>query len=186
MILYINSCVRPNSRTHRLAKILLDKLGGTYEELKLAGSALAPVDNALLERRTSLIAEGKFDDPLFALARQFAAAEDIVISAPFWDGSFPSLLKVYIENIYIVGLVTRYNEQGIPVGLCHAKNLYYVTTAGGPFFPNFGYSYIQALATQCFGVKETHLIQAQNLDIIGADPEAILQKAVSDIESLPF
>ena len=184
MILYINSCVRPESRTHRLAKALLEKLGEPYNELKLAESDLAPVTDTLLERRTALISEGKFDDPLFAPARQFAAADTIVISAPFWDGSFPSLLKVYFENIYIVGLVTRYNEQGIPCGLCRGKMLYYVTTSGGFFFPDFGYNYIKTITQQCFGIRETRLIQAQNLDLVGADPEKILQDAIAGLDDL--
>ncbi|MBR1689463.1 MAG: hypothetical protein IJ713_01655 [Oscillibacter sp.] len=36
MILYINACVRSESRTNRIAKALLETLGGAYEEVKLA------------------------------------------------------------------------------------------------------------------------------------------------------
>ena len=35
MILYVNACVRPESRTDRIARALLEKLGGEYEELNL-------------------------------------------------------------------------------------------------------------------------------------------------------
>ena len=38
--------------------------------------------------------------------RTIANADKIVIAAPFWDMSFPSLLKVYIENIYTIGIVS--------------------------------------------------------------------------------
>ena len=34
-ILYINSCVREESRTNKLAKYLLDKLNGNIEEVNL-------------------------------------------------------------------------------------------------------------------------------------------------------
>ena len=48
----------------------------------------------------------------------------IVIGAPFWDLSFPAILKIFIENIYVTGLVTKFGENGKPVGLCKAKKLY--------------------------------------------------------------
>ena len=55
---------------------------------------------------------------MFCYARQFAAADRIVIAAPLWDLSFPAQLKVYLENIYVTGIVTKYSEAGEPVGLC--------------------------------------------------------------------
>ena len=50
MILYINACVRDESRTDRLARRLLDKLG-EYTELKLAEENLKPLDKGALEYR---------------------------------------------------------------------------------------------------------------------------------------
>ena len=35
MILYINSCVRKGSRTDRIARALLEKLGGEYAEVDI-------------------------------------------------------------------------------------------------------------------------------------------------------
>ena len=43
MVLYINSCVRAESRTNRLAKVLLDKLGA-YEEVKLNEMEMKPLN----------------------------------------------------------------------------------------------------------------------------------------------
>ena len=54
MILYINACVRDESRTDRLARRLLDKLG-EYTELKLAEENLKPLDKGPLEYRSELI-----------------------------------------------------------------------------------------------------------------------------------
>ena len=81
MILYINSCIRENSRTDRLAKVLLEKLGG-YVEVKRDELNLHPLN------------------------------------------------KESLENIYVTGIVTKYGTDGRPEGLCSAKKLYYVTTAG--------------------------------------------------------
>lgn len=132
------------------------------------------------EGRT-LLAAGKLDDPMFRYAHQFAEADKIVISAPFWDGSFPSLLKVYIENIYAVGIVSRYSENGTPVGMCRAEELVYVTTAGGPYFPEFSFGYIKTVAETCFGIKSTRLVKAEMLDIDGMDAEKILLDAMNSV-----
>ena len=140
-ILHINCCPRKESRTKRLADALLKKLGN-YEELKLYQEKILPLNEERLEHRTALIEKGKYDDECFKYAKQFADADIIVISAPFWDLSFPAILKVYIENIYITGIVSRYSDDGSPLGLCKAKKLYFVTTAGGPFDERFGYDYI--------------------------------------------
>ena len=43
MILYVNACARPDSRTDRLARALLQKLG-PYEELRLYDEPLRPMD----------------------------------------------------------------------------------------------------------------------------------------------
>ena len=178
MILYINACVREESRTDRLARALLHKLGGAYEEVCLPALALTPVDNAMLKKRDAALANGDHSDPVFAPARQFAAADTIVIAAPYWDLSFPSSLKVYLENIYVQGVVTRFEPDGSQTGLCRAKKLYYVSTAGGPFTKEFGYDYVSALVKNCFGVRETELLYAEMLDIRGYDPERIMNEAM--------
>ena len=179
-ILHINCCPRKESRTKRLADALLKKLGN-YEELKLYQEKILPLNEERLEHRTALIEKGNYDDEYFKYARQFADADIIVISAPFWDLSFPAILKVYIENIYITGIVSRYSDDGSPLGLCKAKKLYFVTTAGGPFDERFGYDYIKALALEYFGIKEVALIKAEILDIDGNDSETILLNAIKNI-----
>ena len=112
---------------------------------------------------------------MFALARQFAQADDIVVAAPYWDLSFPAVLKQYIEQINVSGVTFRYSEEGIPEGLCKANRLFYITTAGGDFVPDdYGYGYIKALAENFYGIKTVELIKAAGLDIVGADVEQIL------------
>lgn len=180
-VLYINACVREGSRTDRLARRVLEqkvlaKAGG-FTELVLAKENLLPLDGATLALREELISKGQFDHDMFRFARQFAEAEVIVIGAPFWDLSFPALLKTYLEQIYIVGLVTRFDETGRQMGLCKAKKLYYVTTAGGPYTRTYSYDYVRELVG-AFGIEETELVYAENLDIVGNDPDAILDAVV--------
>ena len=182
MILYVNCCVRQGSRTDELAREVLSRLGGDYEEVKLCEEKLLPLTRERLDQRTRLLEEKAYDDPMFSYARQFAAADIIVISAPFWDLSFPAELKLYVENIYAAGIVSEYDGQGRPKGLCRARMLYYVTTAGGPYVPEYSYDYFRELAKVYFGIKDTRLIMAEMLDIVGNDPTAILAQAKEEIK----
>ena len=182
MLLFINACVRGESRTKRLADRLLSVLNTPVTELRLTDISLPAADADFLRRRDRLLAEGKLDDPVFALARQFAAADAIVIAAPFWDLSFPAVLKAYLEQINVVGVTFRYTPEGVPEGLCRAKKLYYVTTVGGTDFPEeYGFGYVEALAKSFYGIHKVELIKATGLDIIGAPVEQILSACEDEI-----
>lgn len=181
MTLYINCCVRDESRTDRLAKAVLKKIGGDYTELKPYEENLKPLSKETLNRRTELIEKGDYSDGMFSRAKQFANADIIVISAPYWDLSFPATLKNYIENIYVTGIVSSYGEDGMPVGLCKAKELYYVTTAGGPYEPEYSYGYIENMSKNFFGIPKTYLVKAEMLDIAGNDAEEILTDAINSL-----
>lgn len=175
MVLFINACVRKGSRTKKLAERLLARLSAPREEVRTAKIGFPVVDEEFLIRRDNLIKEKNFDDPTFDLARQFANADEIVIAAPFWDLSFPASLKQYFEQINVVGITFRYTPQGVPEGLCKAKKLTYITTAGGDYFPaEYGFGYIKALSRDFYGIKDVRLVKATGLDIVGADEEAIL------------
>ena len=113
-ILLIDACVRSCSRTRALAEHLLDRLGGTVTRLALCETELPTLDEARLDWRMDCCAQQNFEDAYFDYAKQFAAADVIVIAAPFWDGSFPAVLKSYLENVSVAGVTFRYSEGGIP------------------------------------------------------------------------
>ena len=183
MILFVNACVRAgHSRTLRLANVLLKRLNEPFTELVLSDITFQPVDYSYIQTRDLLLSEGDYMHPMFDLARQFAAADTIVIAAPFWDLSFPAMLKQYFEQINVSGITFKYTEEGYPIGLCKAKKLYYVTTAGGMFFPEeYGFGYIRALAENFYGIKECIMFKSVGLDIDGADEEQILMECEKQI-----
>ncbi len=182
-LLFVDACPRKVSRTRELAETLLNHLNGEKEHLILSETDLPVMDEATLTLRDAAAKAQDFSAPPFRFARQFAAADAIVIAAPLWDLSFPALLKRYIELITVTGLTFKYSEKGIPVGLCQAKNLYYVTTSGGPILtPEFGYGYVKALATGMFGIPNCAFYSAEGLDIWGNDAGAILAEAKAKIE----
>ena len=177
-ILYVNACVRKESRTRRLTEKLLSKLDEPFEEIRLEKMVFPTSNDDYLNLRDQLVSRGDFRNPLFDLARQFSEAETIVIAAPYWDLSFPAMLKQYLEQITVVGVTFKYSEEGIPVSLCRAKRLFYVTTAGGFFVPeDYGFGYVKALAQNYYGIPEVRKIEAVGLDIDGADVNAIMAAA---------
>ena len=189
MILFINACVRNCSRTKRLADHLLRVLHENQdeqavEELRLMDVVFPCIDQDFLTHRDALISAGRFDDPLFALARQFAVANTIVIAAPYWDLSFPAMLKQYFEQINVLGITFEYLN-GVPHGLCKGSRLYYVTTAGGMIYTDeYGFGYVKGLAQNFYGISDVIGFKAERLDIVGADVEGILAKTMKEMEGM--
>ena len=182
MILYINACVRKESRTKRLADEVIKKLEGEVQEVKLSDITFPSTDEEFLKQRDSLIAKEEWSDPMFDLARQFAAADTIVVAAPYWDLSFPAALKQYFEQINAMGITFQYTPEGTPEPLCKADKLYYVMTAGGAFVPEeYGFGYVKTLAQSFYGIGQVKLIKALGLDIYGADVEQIIDEAIRNI-----
>ena len=192
-VLFLNACLRPASRTLDLAEALLKNCKGEVQEVRLHEVAMPPLDLEGMELRDRAAKNRDFSHGAFDLAKQFAAADVIVVAAPYWDLMFPAVLKTYLENITVSGITFDYSDQGIPVGLCSARKLYYVTTAGGFIGQNdFGFAYIKALAQNLFGIPEIHRYGAEGLDIFGADVEGILNKVKaemagdSQIQTIPY
>lgn len=166
-ILFINACVRPQSRTLELAKSLLEKTEGEIQRLDLYDTQLKPLDAQGIAFREQASKEQDFSNEVFDLAKQFANADTIVIAAPYWDLLFPAVLRTYLETVCVSGLTFRYTQEGRPLGLCKAKKAYYVTTAGGFIGENnFGFMYVKALFQQLFGIEQVEFISKEGLDII--------------------
>ena len=188
-ILYVDACVnRETSRTERLAQALLAKLTDGREAhvstLVLEDADMRPLTGDDVNRRTQLARAGAFDDVLFDAAKQMSQADTVVIAAPYWDLSFPSKLKVYVEHLSAQGVTFRYSEAGVPVSLCRGKRLYYVTTSGGYVGElDFGYQQIKVLFTLFFGFETAECFRAEGLDIVTNDADAIMSEALANIES---
>lgn len=182
MILFIDGCPRQESRTRILAQAVLSRLTGPVTQVALYPDGPEGLTEETMEQRRILTHSGQFDAPMLRWARQFAAADTIVLAAPYWDLLFPAKVRAYLEAVTVSGLTFFYDETGCPRGLCKAKRLIYVSTAGGPVFQHFGFDYVKALAESFYGIGDVQLIQAQGLDLVDADSEALLQQA---IHSLP-
>ena len=102
--------------------------------------------------------------PVFAWARQFCAADAVVVAAPYWDMSYPAALKTYIEYISANGLTYHYEMDGVH-GDCQAKHLVYLTS-GGDFEheDSIGVMHWRQLCG-LFGIERFEYVFAGGLDI---------------------
>lgn len=177
-VLFINACVRPDSRTYELAKHVLSKLSGRTEEVRLFEEQIPPLDLNGIQTRDACVRSGDTSSPILRYARQFTQADTVVVAAPYWDLLFPTVVRAYFEAVTVTGVTFRYTPEGIPESLCRAKKLIYVTTAGGPIGDrNFGFEYVKALAQMFYGIPEVMCFTAEGLDIVGADVAAIMDAA---------
>ena len=182
-LLFIDACVnRGISRTEQLAQALLKEMNqnGEYEieTLNLEDEDLKLFTGKESALRESLTRAGNFEGPLLIYAKQFAAADRIVVAAPYWDFSFPARMKCYLEQICVTGLTFTFSSKGIPGGLCHADSLHYVTTSGGSIGElNLGYEYLEKLCKVYYGINETVCYTAEGLDIEGNSVEEIMKEA---------
>lgn len=188
-ILWINACVRgEKSRTLKLANAFravycAKNPQDTITELDLMQLRLQPQYPEILAARDALWEAGKLSDPMFDLAHQFASADKIIIAAPFWELSFPAILKIYLERITVTDITFGYDDAGMLKGLCNAQKLLLVTTRGGNFsapkteWLEMGFRQLKALCAM-YGIAQAELLCAENLDNIHSDAAALLAEAV--------
>lgn len=186
-VLVVDCCIRREGRTRELMEAFIAALpeGCQVTRLRLEEENLSCLTGAFFEAREALLAQGKLDHPRFRYAHQFAQADEIVVAAPFWDLSFPALLKVYIEQISVDG-ITFHSEHGGLKGMCRAENLVYLTTRGGIYTGDpmeMGSRYMDAMHS-FFGIKKYTCIAADAMDMSRYDGKAILQKAKDEAAAL--
>ena len=184
-LLFINACVRgERSRTLKLARRFLDAYRAAHPdtvitERDLCAARLQPQYPEVLAERDALWSAGKLEQPMFEPAWQFAAADKLVIAAPFWDMSFPAILKIYLERISVTDLTFGYSEEGAMVGLCRASKLLYITTRGGNYAGTPMETATPVLKALCtmYGIPEFRLPK----DIVQHEVEGLKELGV-DIE----
>ena len=187
--LMIDCCLRGEaSRTAKLRDAFLKALPEdvTAETLVLEEEALSCLTGAHFEQRQRLLDAGALDHPRFRYAHQLADADLVCVAAPFWDLSFPALLKVYIEQVSVDGTTFTTTAEGLK-GLCRGTDLVLLTTRGGIYANGdpmeMGSRYLDALHI-FFGFDRYHCVAADGLDIEGFDANAILAEAIEKTQAL--
>ena len=168
-VVIIDSCMREESRTRRILEAARKELSTRYdiETIDVNAVGLLPVTPDMLRERTA----GIVTEATVALARKIADADRLVVAAPFWDMSFPSVLKAFFENMSLYG-VTFTDNGSTCTGLCKCKKVMYITTRGMNIgtgsLQEQGSPYLRALST-LWGLGDVITVSAHNLDYLSAE-----------------
>ena len=191
-LLFVNSCISQrgaDSRTKRLADAFLTAFRTSHPNWTVETVspetllALKPFDAEMLNERDALCAAGRFDAPVYELARQLQAADAVVVAAPFWDLSFPAALRTYIEYISANGLTYHYEADGCH-GDCAAQWLLYLTSGGDvEQEDSVGVVYWRQLAAM-LGIPVFDYVFAGGMDLDPAATETLLSGFMGHAEAL--
>ena len=122
------------------------------------------------------------------LTEQFLSADKIVFAVPFWNLSYPPMLKAYIDTICIVDKTFHYTEEG-PVGLVPDKPLLVIETRGGFYSEGpaanseYSKSYLRTIMA-FMGIKNFTSIIAEGLDFDLVKQKNNLQVAKNELNDL--
>lgn len=194
-VLFVDGCIRgAQSRTRLLAQTFLDTLTAskpdcTVETADLNTLRLVPLFGDTLAERDAAVAKQDWTSPWFTQAVQFQQADLVVIAAPFWEGTFPAVLHTYIEHICAAGLTFKYAEDGSQIGLCRAEHAVFFGTKGGIYSQgparedDFAARFLRTNLSM-LGIPKLDVVEAEGLDIDGADVTAILENAKRQARAL--
>ncbi|NHM32765.1 FMN-dependent NADH-azoreductase [Neobacillus terrae] len=93
---------------------------------------------------------------LAEISEQFVGADKFVFVTPFWNFSFPPVMKAYMDSVAVAGKTFKYTEQG-PVGLLTDKKALHIQARGGIYSEGpaaemeMGHRYL-SIMMQFFGV----------------------------------
>ena len=180
-LVVINACVRQEeSRTLRIAEPIIGALSKRYDTVRYD----LPEMNGIVPLTPDLYAgRGRGEVPSWALAaaREIASADRILIAAPFWDMSFPAVLKCFFEQTSLFD-VTFTDTGKTCIGLCKAPKVLYITTRGMDIATGSkreqATPYIKAIGS-LWNLGELITISARNMDY--STPEQIEKKVCSCI-----
>lgn len=178
-LIYIDATMRAESRTRKIARPIVAELAKRYEieTISLDGADFPAVDGKILEDRNNGIVPEEYAE----MARRIAAADRIVIAAPFWDMSFPAALKVFFENMSLFH-ITFDSDNTHCYGLCKCSKVLYITTRGMNIHTGDPLEqatpYIKALSC-LWGLGDVYVVSAENMDY--STPEEIERKIATAI-----
>lgn len=178
-LFFIDATMREASRTRKIALPIISELRKKYsvETVRLDGAQYPAVDGRILHDRDC----GIVPEEYAAMAGRIAAADRIVIAAPFWDMSFPAALKVFFENMSLFH-ITFDSDDTHCYGICRCSKVLYITTrgmnirTGDPL--EQATPYIKALS-YLWGLGELYTVSAENLDY--SSPEEVDRKIAAAI-----
>jgi len=191
-LLYIHANPKPQgtSRTIRISHAFVQAYkeshpDDTIIDLDLYEENIGFLDNESVLMHNVNPGEGR-DHPQLKYAYQFLEADKVVIAAPFWNLSFPAIIKAYLDYVTVSGITFKYTSQG-PIGQCNGKKAVHIVTRGGAYSQEplssleLGDRYLRTLF-KFLGFTEFTTIAIENMDRTSTDVETVLENAKLDAQ----
>ena len=115
---------------------------------------------------------------------EIMAADVIVIGAPLYNFSIPSVLKAWIDHLCRAGITFKYVD-GKPQGLVTDKKVYVAMSSGGIYSegPAAGYDFVAPYLKAVLGflgMTDVTVVRAEGVSIPGVQEKA-LEKALDSV-----
>lgn len=126
--------------------------------------------------------------PTFKYAHQLLEVDKIIIAAPFWNLSFPAILKTYLDSVIVGGITFKYTSEG-PKGQCHGKKAIHFVTRGGEYSTEplsayeLGDRYLK-IVFAFVGITDFTTYALENLDRSHTNVEKVLEEAIENTYQL--
>lgn len=165
-LVVINACIRQTeSRTLRIAEPVIAALSRRYEITRFdlpEMDFIAAINPASYAKRS----KGEIPSRALEAAEKIANTDRILIAAPFWDMSFPAVLKCFFEQLSLFDITFTDNGETC-IGLCKAPRVLFITTRGMDIATGDpreqATPYLKALSS-LWNLGELTTIAAQNMD----------------------
>ena len=124
------------------------------------------------------------DHPSFKYAHQLLEIDKIIIAAPFWNLSFPAILKTYLDSVIVGGITFKYTAEG-PKGQCHGKKAIHFVTRGGAYSEEplsayeLGDRYLRTVFA-FVGITDFTTFALENMDRSHTNVEKVIEDAIKD------
>lgn len=168
-LVYIDACMRKESRTRRIAEPIISKLSERYAITKFVINEL--LLQIIKEDRIQQRMHGNYDSQSLSWAKMIRDTDWIVIAAPFWDMSYPAALKNFLELCSIFNATFKSDDKTC-YGNCKVEKLLYITTRGMDISTGDPLEqatpYLKALSW-LWGIGPMDVIATQNMDYVSED-----------------
>ena len=176
-MIFINACMRDkDSRTLKLARSIIR--GQAAQEINIS-----EIEDLLPYTEKNNPTNTEIEKRFIHMAEKIASCDGLVIAAPFWDMSFPALLKVFLEKLSIQNVMFEDNGKTCS-GIAKCPYMFFITTRG-MYIPDGSdleqaTPYLKALC-QLWGIKQFDYVSAYNLDYLPEEEiEDRLEKATAE------
>ncbi len=179
-LLVIDACVRQrDSRTLRIAEPIIEALKPRFKHFIRYNLPEMDCIGPLTPKAFADRGDGNIPEWAKEAATRIRQASAIVIAAPFWDMSFPAVLKCFFEQVSLFDITFTDNGETC-VGLCQKAPVIYITTRGMDIPTGSPREQatpsLKALAS-LWGLGEITTIAASNMDY---SPESVIDAKITD------